>query len=60
MDQYFLRMRDLSTNKELPSRIRFMLMDVIELRQSNVSRVHGGMKEVGGGGMDRGNEGVGA
>ena len=36
MDQYFARMKDLSVNKELPSRIRFMLMDVIDLRDSKV------------------------
>ena len=39
MDQYFSRMKDWSTNKELPSRIRFMLMDVIELRGSKVGEV---------------------
>lgn len=32
LDQYFTRMKELSKNKSLPSRIRFMLQDVIELR----------------------------
>lgn len=32
MDQYFDRMNTLSRSMELPSRIRFMLQDVIELR----------------------------
>ena len=42
MDQYFFRMKDLSENKELPSRIKFMLMDVIELRNCKVrSKVRG-------------------
>ena len=36
MGQYFERMQSLSDNKELPSRIRFMLMDVIELRKNKV------------------------
>ncbi len=36
MDQYFTRMQDMAVNKDLPSRIRFMLMDAIELRKSNV------------------------
>jgi len=33
-------MQDLSVNKDLPSRIRFMLMDVIELRKSNVRNLN--------------------
>lgn len=33
MNQYFERMAILATNQELPSRIRFMLEDVIELRR---------------------------
>ncbi|XP_067655321.1 eukaryotic translation initiation factor 4 gamma 2-like isoform X2 [Haliotis asinina] len=33
MDQYFERVRLFSQNLELPSRIRFMLQDVIELRE---------------------------
>lgn len=36
MGQYFERMQSLSDNKELPSRIRFMIMDVIELRKNKV------------------------
>jgi len=32
MDQYFARMKTLSQSEELPSRIRFMLQDVIDLR----------------------------
>ncbi|XP_015782406.1 LOW QUALITY PROTEIN: eukaryotic translation initiation factor 4 gamma 2-like [Tetranychus urticae] len=32
MDQYFERMEKFSQNQELPSRIRFMLQDVLELR----------------------------
>ena len=36
MGQYFERMHSLSDNKELPSRIRFMIMDVIELRKNKV------------------------
>jgi len=35
MDQYFDRMETLSKSLELPSRIRFMLQDVIELRFQN-------------------------
>lgn len=34
MDQYFDRMRNLASNPELPSRIRFMMQDVIELREN--------------------------
>ena len=37
MGQYFERMQLLSDNKDLPPRIRFMLMDVIDLRRNNVS-----------------------
>lgn len=32
MEQYFSRMQVLAKNTELPSRIRFLLRDVIELR----------------------------
>lgn len=35
MDTYFARMKELSRNKSLPSRIRFLLQDVIQLRQNN-------------------------
>jgi len=35
MDQYFARMSELSKNKTLPSRIRFMLQDVLQLRKNN-------------------------
>ncbi|XP_062379927.1 eukaryotic translation initiation factor 4 gamma 2a isoform X2 [Sardina pilchardus] len=35
MDQYFGRMRNLMTNQELPSRIRFLLQDTLELRDNN-------------------------
>ena len=38
LDQYFERMKSFSTNEEFPSRIKFMLLDVIDLRQDNVSR----------------------
>uniref|UniRef100_A0A8C4QUU4 Eukaryotic translation initiation factor 4 gamma 2 n=1 Tax=Eptatretus burgeri TaxID=7764 RepID=A0A8C4QUU4_EPTBU len=34
MDQYFERMRALMINKELPSRIRFLLQDTVELREN--------------------------
>lgn len=34
MDQYFERMEKFSQNQELPSRIRFMLQDVLELRNN--------------------------
>ena len=37
MDKYFMRVSSLSLNKELPMRIRFMLLDVIDLRENNVS-----------------------
>lgn len=36
-DQYFDRMENYSMSSELPSRIRFMLLDVIDLRKNNVS-----------------------
>ncbi|CAG7820950.1 unnamed protein product [Allacma fusca] len=35
MDQYFARMKELSINDKLPSRIRFMLQDVLELRENH-------------------------
>ncbi|XP_053368677.1 eukaryotic translation initiation factor 4 gamma 2a [Clarias gariepinus] len=35
MDQYFSRMRSLMNNKDLPSRIRFLLQDTSELRENN-------------------------
>ncbi|XP_076147611.1 eukaryotic translation initiation factor 4 gamma 2-like isoform X3 [Alosa pseudoharengus] len=35
MDQYFGRMRNLMTCQELPSRIRFLLQDTLELRDNN-------------------------
>lgn len=34
MDQYFGRMKSLMTNQELPSRIRFLLQDTMELREN--------------------------
>lgn len=37
MDKYFARISSLSTNKELPVRIRFMLLDVTDLRDNSVS-----------------------
>ena len=37
MNRYFMRVSSLSLNKELPMRIRFMLLDVIDLRENNVS-----------------------
>lgn len=37
MDQYFERINQFATNSDLPSRIRFMLQDVIELRENDVS-----------------------
>ncbi|PIA14693.1 ARM repeat-containing protein, partial [Coemansia reversa NRRL 1564] len=40
MDVYFVRIQTMSTNKHLTSRIRFMLRDLIELRQKNwVTRI---------------------
>jgi len=42
MDQYFARMKELSKNNALSSRIRFMLQDVLILRENNwVARVIG-------------------
>jgi len=35
MDQYFDRINTLSNSEELPSRIRFMLLDVLDLRYHN-------------------------
>ncbi|KAK6973350.1 eukaryotic translation initiation factor 4 gamma 2 [Biomphalaria glabrata] len=35
MDQYFERINQFAANSELPSRIRFMLQDVIELREND-------------------------
>uniref|UniRef100_A0A4W6G8D6 Eukaryotic translation initiation factor 4 gamma 2 n=1 Tax=Lates calcarifer TaxID=8187 RepID=A0A4W6G8D6_LATCA len=35
MDQYFGRMRSLTNNKELPARIRFLLQNMVELRDNN-------------------------
>ena len=35
MDQYFERMEDLAGRKNLPSRHRFMLQDVLDLRKNN-------------------------
>lgn len=37
MDQYFARMKSFANKEELPSRIRFMLQDVEELRKNGVS-----------------------
>lgn len=34
MDQYFGRMQSLTTNKELPARIRFLLQNTVELREN--------------------------
>ena len=36
MDQYFERMKMFMDSPELPSRIKFMLLDVIELRENKV------------------------
>lgn len=36
MDQYFARMKSFGNKEELPSRIRFMLQDVEELRKNGV------------------------
>ena len=33
MDQYFLRIKKLSENDQLPSRVRFRLLDIIDMRQ---------------------------
>lgn len=35
MDQYFGRMRSLTSSKELPARIRFLLQNTVELRANN-------------------------
>uniref|UniRef100_A0A3B4VPK6 Eukaryotic translation initiation factor 4 gamma 2 n=1 Tax=Seriola dumerili TaxID=41447 RepID=A0A3B4VPK6_SERDU len=35
IDQYFGRMRSLMNNKELPARIRFLLQNMVELRENN-------------------------
>lgn len=35
MDQYFERMESIERTGEMPSRIRFMLQDVAELRMNN-------------------------
>ncbi|CAF0928386.1 unnamed protein product, partial [Didymodactylos carnosus] len=35
MDQYIERIKKLQANKDLPSRIRYILQDVIELRENN-------------------------
>ncbi|RIB13095.1 armadillo-type protein, partial [Gigaspora rosea] len=35
MDAYFLRMKDISKNSKLSNRIKFMLMDIIDLRNNN-------------------------
>ncbi|KAJ0041732.1 hypothetical protein NL108_010573, partial [Boleophthalmus pectinirostris] len=37
MNQYFSRMQALANNKELPSRIRFLLQNIIELREDGWS-----------------------
>ena len=36
MDQYFYRMKGFMQNPELLSRVRFMLQDVVELRENGV------------------------
>lgn len=36
MDQYFNRIHHILENTELPSRIRFMLQDILELRKNKV------------------------
>ena len=38
MDQYFRRMKSLSTNADLPARIKFMLIDAVELRGNKVRK----------------------
>ena len=35
MDEYFSRIKDMSTNEKLPLRVRFMLQEVIELRRGH-------------------------
>ena len=37
MDKYFERIQSLTTNPDLPRRIHFMLLDVLELRANKVS-----------------------
>ena len=61
MDKYFERIYSLTTHKELPSRIRFMLLDMIELRRNQVRREggEGGREEGGRGGWEGGREGGG-
>jgi translation initiation factor 4G len=44
MDQYFERMKSLAANPDLPSRIRFMLQDTIELRDSQVRAIWAGVQ----------------
>lgn len=39
MDQYFARMKSFGNKEELPSRIRFMLQDVEELRKNGVREI---------------------
>lgn len=40
MDQYFERIEAYASNMELPSRIRFMLQDIEELRRNKVRPDH--------------------
>ena len=40
MDKYFARILSLSSSEELPPRIRFMLLDVTDLRKGNVSNMN--------------------
>lgn len=35
IDQYFGRMQSLMNNKDLPARIRFLLQNMVELRENN-------------------------
>ena len=39
MDKYFQRMEDLLQTIEFPPRIRFMLMDTIDLRNNQVQMI---------------------
>ena len=39
MDKYFSRIKVFAGTEELPSRIRFMLQDVIDLRDNKVSQL---------------------
>ena len=41
MDQYFDRMQQILQRKDLPSRIKFMLEDVVALRNNKVSKSSG-------------------